>query len=116
MAFLASHIVVTSIWLGPCASGGEIVVNLFDESLAPPTRFDVHFRIGDIPVRIHPLFWISAAVLGYNNGHEGPEKLLYILAWAAILFISILVPELGHILMGRYVGNRGHIVFTGICG
>jgi stage IV sporulation protein FB len=116
MAFLAWRIVVTMIGLGSCAFAGVIVVNLFDENLAPPTRFDVNFRVGDIPVRIHPFFWISAAVLGYNNGHEGAEKLLYILVWSAILFISILVHELGHILMGWYFGNRGHIVLTGFCG
>lgn len=91
-------------------------MNLFDESLAPPTRFDLHFRVGDIPVRVHPFFWISTVLLGYQKNLQGIDVLIYIVVWAAVLFVSILVHELGHILMGRYFGNRGHIVLTGFCG
>ncbi len=103
---------------GPAVAtqAGEFAVGLFDESLAPPTRFDLNFRIGDIPVRIHPLFWISAIFLGIDTNRKGIDVLIYLLAWAVILFVSILVHELGHILMGRYFGSRGHIVFTALCG
>lgn len=33
--------------------------------LAPtPTPLDLCFRLGDIPVRVHPSFWLFSAVLG----------------------------------------------------
>src|SRR5262249_24538182 len=34
----------------------------------------------------------------------------YLLLWVVCVFISILVHEMGHILMGRLFGTRGHIV------
>jgi Zn-dependent protease len=91
-------------------------VNLIENSLAPPTRFDLNFRIGDIPVRVHPFFWLSTVVLGWNSPGDGRDKLIHLLIWVALVFISILIHELGHILMGRWFGNRGHIVLAGFCG
>lgn len=90
-------------------------MNLFEDSLAPRTRFDVHFRLGDIPVRIHPFFWLTTAILGYDGKLEN-EWLKYLLLWVAIAFVSVLIHELGHVLMGRYFGRRGHIVLAGMCG
>lgn len=90
-------------------------MNLLEDSLAPRTRFDLNFRLGDIPVRIHPFFWLTTAILGYDGNREG-ERLKYLLLWVAIAFVSILVHELGHVLMGRYFGRRGHIVLAGFCG
>ena len=91
-------------------------MNGYEDSLAPRTRFDLSFRLGDIPVRVHPYFWLSTVLLGLNLKLPGIDMLIYLLVWAALLFVSILVHELGHILMGRYFGKRGHIVLTGFCG
>lgn len=91
-------------------------MSLVENSLAPPTRFDLNFRIGDIPVRVHPFFWLSAVVLGWNSPGEGRDKLIHLLIWVVLLLVSILVHEMGHILMGRWFGNRGHIVLAGFCG
>ena len=91
-------------------------MGMFEDSLAPPTRFDLSFRLGDIPVRVHPFFWLSAVLLGIDLRRPGPEMMLYLAIWTGILFVSILVHELGHILMGRYFGRRGHILLTGFCG
>jgi len=98
------------------ASHGATVVNLFEDSLAPRTRFDLNFHLGDIPVRIHPFFWLGTVILGWNAGEEEGERFKYLLVWVAIALVSVLVHELGHILMGRYFGRRGHIVLTGFCG
>ncbi|MCI0639146.1 MAG: site-2 protease family protein [Gemmataceae bacterium] len=91
-------------------------MNTLEESIAPPTRFDVCFRLGDIPVRIHPFFWLTTALLGLHNRGSGVDQMIHLLIWVAIVFVSILVHELGHVLMGRWFGVRGHIVLTGFCG
>jgi stage IV sporulation protein FB len=91
-------------------------MNLFEDSLAPRTRFDLNFRLGDVPVRVHPYFWLSTLLLGLDLRLPFLKALLYLSLWAAIVFVSILVHELGHVLMGRYYGSRGHIILTGFCG
>src|SRR5437870_3341471 len=86
-----------------------------ENSLAPPTRFDLSFRVGDIPVRVHPYFWLTTLILGWNTQKSG-FNILPLLVWVALVFVSVLVHELGHILMGRYFGSHGHIILTGFCG
>ena len=99
------------------ATDGEIAVSVFEDSLAPRTRFDVNFHVGDIPVRIHPFFWLSTVLLGIPHGDDSfNEKVISLLLWIVIVCVSILVHELGHVLMGRYFGTRGHILLTGFCG
>ena len=95
---------------------GETIVGVVEDSLGPRTRFDLNFRVGDIPVRVHPFFWLSTVLLGLDPKLPGIDKLTYLLVWAAVLFVSILVHELGHVLMGRTFGARGHILLTGFCG
>ncbi len=88
-------------------------MNLLDDSLAPRTRFDWNFHIGDIPVRVHPFFWLTTVLL---SRPDKEQFLPFLLAWVVIVFVSILVHELGHVLMGRLFGSRGEIVLTGLCG
>lgn len=75
-----------------------------------PTRFDLRFSIFGIPVRVHPLFWLIAVLLG-----SGSDNLLMIVVWIAVVFISILVHELGHAFAFRRFGQSSHILlhFTG---
>jgi Zn-dependent protease len=91
-------------------------VSTFDEALAPRTRFDLNFRLGDIPVRVHPFFWLSTVLLGLPRRIGGTDAITQLLLWMAIVFVSVLIHELGHVLMGRVLGSRGHIVLTGFCG
>jgi stage IV sporulation protein FB len=91
-------------------------VGALEESFAPRTRFDLSFRLGDVPVRVHPFFWLSAVLLGLYGPGEGADKLIHLLIWVGIVFVSVLVHEMGHILMGRYFGSDGHILLTGFCG
>jgi stage IV sporulation protein FB len=76
--------------------------------LHEPTRtpYDLHFTLGGIPVRVHPFFWIVAVVLG--AGENTP--LLDVVLWIAVVFVSILMHELGHSLAHRYFGWTSHIV------
>src|SRR5919109_1742559 len=71
----------------------------------PPTRFDLRFNLAGFPVRVHPLFWLIAVLLGYSSG-----DIVQILVWVAVVFLSILVHELGHALAFRRYGLSSQIV------
>lgn len=82
-----------------------------------PTAFDLHFRIFGIPVRVHPWFWIVTALLGSGGRDEmNADGLKLLVLWVACVFVSILIHELGHVLVGRLFGTRGHIVLYGFGG
>jgi len=71
----------------------------------PPTRFDLNFSIAGIRVRVHPLFWVIALLFG-----SASANLLNILMWIFVIFISILVHELGHAFAFRRFGQDSYVV------
>ena len=73
------------------------------------TRYDVNFRVLGFPVRVHPLFWAGAALLGARSLDQ-PNGTLYLLVWVAVVFASILMHELGHALAYRRFWVESHIV------
>jgi Zn-dependent protease len=75
----------------------------------PETAYDVKFRVGSIPVRVHPFFWLTALLLGWHFSRP-PYNLGYLLLWVACCFVSVLLHELGHVWMGMIFGTRAHIV------
>lgn len=79
------------------------------------TAYDLHFRIAGIPVRVHPFFWLAALILGTSGqwggkGEVNPEAGIQLLIWTGVLFVSILVHELGHSFVIRYFGQFPRIV------
>lgn len=70
-----------------------------------PTRFDLNFSLLGIPVRVHPLFWLLTLLLGPRS-----NNLLPILIWVLVVFISIIVHEMGHALAFRRYGLNSRIV------
>lgn len=76
----------------------------------PPTRYDLRFSVGDIPVRVHPLFWLIALLLGSTGA------LATIPIWIFVVFVSILIHELGHALAFRFYGIRSQIVLHAMGG
>jgi Zn-dependent protease len=78
---------------------------------APPTRFDLRFSLFGIPVRVHPLFWLIALLLGGRATNP-----VDIFIWIAAVFISILIHELGHALAMRYHGQRSQILLHSMGG
>lgn len=81
------------------------------------TRYDVHFRIGKIPVRVHPLFWVLTLVFGaVNVQHMAINLWVGIALWTAAVSVSILVHELGHALTAKAYGWPPRIVLYGMGG
>ena len=71
----------------------------------PHTRYDLNFSLAGIPVRVHPLFWLMALLLGFRSG-----GVVDLLIWVVAVFFSILVHELGHSLMMRAFGQDSRIL------
>ncbi len=70
----------------------------------PPTNYDLNFSILGVPVKVHPWFWIVALIMGADNSP------LEVLLWVIVLFVSILVHELGHVVAFRYFGVWARVV------
>jgi len=80
----------------------------------PPSQGDLHFRVFGFPVRIHPFFWVTTVLTGINTkGGTPPSELLI---WIGVVFVSILVHELGHAFLQRRFGGRPWITLHGIGG
>lgn len=74
-----------------------------------PTRYDLVFSLFGIPVRVIPWHWLVSVMLGWdlmNDQENGPVLLLM---WVAIVFVSILVHEMGHALAATLFGYSPHI-------
>ena len=71
----------------------------------PSTRYDLRFNLAGIPVRVHPLFWVIAVLLGSSS-----NNIVQILIWVLVVFVSILIHELGHALAMRIYGQPSQIV------
>ena len=78
---------------------------------ASETPYDLRFRLLDIPVRVHPFFWLIAAALGWQN-----NNLPMVVAWVGCVFVSILVHEYGHGLTAKAFGSSPSIVLWGMGG
>lgn len=80
-----------------------------------PTPADLHFSLADVPVRVSAWFWAGAALLGWGqcqslSGGDQRELLRLLVAWTAVVFVSILVHEFGHALAWKAFGRPARIV------
>ena len=71
----------------------------------------LRFRVGPFPVVVHPSFFIAALLLGFQYGQ--PWKLA---AWIFVVFVSVLVHELGHAVVGNALGGSPEIRLEGFGG
>lgn len=72
---------------------------------------NLSFRLGKIPVRIQPSFFVVAVVFGLTL--EDPAL---VAAWALIVFVSVMLHELGHATMGLAFGLQPAIDLHGMGG
>jgi stage IV sporulation protein FB len=78
---------------------------------ASETPYDLRFRLLGIPVRVHPLFWLMAAWVGWQE-----HNLPLVAAFMACVFVSILVHEYGHGLVAKAYYASPSIVLWGMGG
>src|SRR5436309_653190 len=71
------------------------------------TPYDLRWRMLGTDVRVTPWFWLGSVILGWSAIKLG---FIYLVLWVACVFVSILVHEFGHVLMGRVFGSWGYIV------
>lgn len=79
----------------------------------PPTQADLHFRLVGFPVRVHPFFWVVSVLMGLGGGPADP---LNTLIWVAVVFVSILLHEMGHASVQRFYGGHPWITLYGFGG
>ena len=66
-----------------------------------------------IPITIHPLFWVVCLLIGFlNTGFA----FLGLLSWVLVIFVSILIHELGHALTAKGFGQMARIDLVGFGG
>lgn len=75
------------------------------------TQYDLNFQIAGIPVRVHPMFWLIATLLGADL-----EEPLLVLMWVVVAFVSIVIHELGHAFAARSYGWEPSITLHGFGG
>ncbi len=66
-------------------------------------QLTLHFRLNRIPVSVEPWFWLTTVLLA--GGIQGP----FLAVWVIVVFVSVLVHELGHALTSRYYGSNPRI-------
>jgi stage IV sporulation protein FB len=70
-----------------------------------------HFVLLGTPVRVEPTFFLVAAYLGLRE-----TQIAMMVAWVAVMFVGILVHELGHAMAYRWFGSGSAIVLWGFGG
>jgi stage IV sporulation protein FB len=78
-------------------------VNLIEPNRTP---WDLQFYVGNIPCRVHPMFWVIALMVGGLGSVTGVSLIIGVL----IVFVSILVHELGHAFTMQFYGERPRVV------
>ncbi|HVG59634.1 MAG TPA: site-2 protease family protein [Hyalangium sp.] len=72
----------------------------------------LRFRVAGFPVQVHPLFFLTTLATGATGGWN-PARLA---VWFGVVFVSVLVHELGHALAFRRYGHGASISLHGLGG
>lgn len=70
----------------------------------------LRFTLAGFPVQIHWTFFLVAALLGFSN------DLRVLLVWVAVVFVSVLLHEMGHAFVGSRYGMHPEILLYGMGG
>jgi Zn-dependent protease len=72
-----------------------------------------HFHVLRFPVRIELWFFVIAVLIGLNREWL---PIGYVFEWMAVVFVSLLVHELGHAMAFRRFAQEPRVVLTGMGG
>ena len=77
-----------------------------------------HFKIAGIPVRVEPVFFVIAALFGYQVAQDelGRVSASVWAVWIGVTLVSILVHELGHALTLKVFGAPSEITLLAMGG
>jgi len=77
----------------------------------------IHFTIFGVPVSIHWLFWVTSAMLSGRLDSLGEPGALWSLGiWMAVVFLSVLWHELGHVWLQKKFGAQPQIMLVAFGG
>ena len=80
----------------------------------------LRFRFGSFPVTVYVSFLVAAGLLAYLWVDQGTlntiDGVALFLAYMVIVFVSVLVHELGHAVVGRVFGGAPEIRLEGFGG
>ena len=76
----------------------------------------LQFRLGSVPVIVRPQFFFLILFLALMSNADGQHAPQLALVWGVVAFVSVLVHELGHALMGRAFGLEPIIQLNGFGG
>lgn len=71
----------------------------------------IRFHLFGIPVTIDPSFFVIAALLGFGGG-----TLSFVVTWVVVVFVSVLLHELGHAVAFRIYGQHPRVTLQGMGG
>jgi Zn-dependent protease len=74
----------------------------------------MRFRLFGVDVQVQMFFWLTAAFLAYRDLTEGRYALVAV--WVAVVFVSVLVHELGHAMAIKRHGIEPEITLHGMGG
>jgi stage IV sporulation protein FB len=72
----------------------------------------LRFRVAGFPVQVHPLFLLTTLATGATGGWSFER----VVVWFGVVFLSVLIHELGHALAFRRFGHGASIALHGLGG
>ena len=76
----------------------------------------LQFNVLGFPVQVQWFFWLITIVMGGGLDARSREDWIEVALWVFVVFISILIHEIGHALAARRYGNDSYIVLHGFGG
>src|SRR5258707_350591 len=74
------------------------------------------FKVLGVPVAVTGWFWLATVFLGGGTRAHSPEDWEGVAVWTLVGFVSILLHDLGHALVGRLFGASPAIQLHGFGG
>lgn len=74
---------------------------------------EIQFRLFGIPIHVSAFFLLSAIVLGRMGRADTPVELA---AWIVVMFVGVLMHELGHALTAQAFGQQPAVSLHGLGG